>query len=436
MNYIGSQTKMALKNFPFPYHKVPLDLIYAITEIKIAAALAHKKIGELRRDKADSIVRAGNEILKGTHDDQFTTSALQGGAGTSINMNVNEVIALRASELLNRPEIQIHPNDDVNKSQSTNDVNPSALRIVAIRKMSALLNALDDLITTLEQKGKQCASIKKLARTHIQDALPTTLGAEMIAYSEVLKRDRLRIAEAVHYMHDLNLGGTAIGNSISASTAYIKEVYIQLSALTKLPLRKGKNFMSLTGSQSDFYHMSASLIALALDISKIASDIRFLSSGPNGGIGEIALEALQPGSSIMPGKVNPVIPESLNQVYYILSGQHLTIEHACENSHLELGIMFPSIADALISNFDLLTTGTTIFNEKCIKLIKPNRERALQWLESSTAYATLLVPQFGYDLVSSIVKESIEEKKTIREIILKKKLLSAKEFEALIRIKD
>ncbi len=427
--YYGDQTAKSIDNFPFPHHKTYIDLIYAIVEIKQAAAYAHREIGEMEASIADAIIQSCQEILLGGYVDQFVTVGLQGGAGTSINMNVNEVVAARASEILGKP---IHPNDDVNRSQSTNDVNPSALKIVCLRLSAKLLESTDKLIHSLEKKGKEFRRIAKLARTHMQDAVPITLGEEFLSYATIIKRDKQRIEEFQKYLYDLNLGGTAVGNSINASNAYIKSVYFHLQKITGLPVVKATNFMSQTSSQSDFYHLSSLLCALSIDLSKIATDIRFMSSGPRGGIGELRLEPLQKGSSIMPGKVNPVIPESINQVYYFISGKHLTIEHAVEGAHLELGIMFPIIADSIITSLKFLESAVKVFNEKCISILVANEEVCKRYLENSTAYATLFVPKLGYDVVSKIVKEAVKTGKTLREIVIERKFLTQAEFDSII----
>lgn len=419
----GKQTEQSLENFPFPYHKVSLDLIYGVTLVKKAAAIANEKAGGLVSDKAKAIVKACDEILKGKHDDQFVTCALQGGAGTSINMNVNEVIASLSNT---------HQNDDVNMSQSTNDVNPAALKITCITLIGQLLENLDQLINEFETKAKLYKHVIKLGRTHWQDAVPTTMGEEMKSYADVLRSDRKRIVDILKYFYEIGLGGTAIGNSINASKEYIKEVYKQLCQLTNYPIKQSNNFMPQTSSQSDFCHLSAVITILCLDLSKIAGDIRFMASGPKGGIGEIKLQPLQPGSSIMPGKVNPVMPEAINQLYYLVNGKNETIHEAAHDSNLELGNMFPILADSLISMLQLTATGIRLFNEKCIKTMKVDEERCRELLEKSTAYATLLTPVLGYDTVSVLVKEAINENKTIREKILEKKLMTEKEFNKII----
>lgn len=436
--YFGKQTEQALGNFPFATNLVQPELIYAICEIKKAACLANWKIGNLDTSRKQAIIKACDELLSGKFADQFPLPALQGGAGTSINMNVNEVIAERATEILkrNNRDITVHPNDHVNMSQSTNDVNPSALKIACLGAIYELFTSIDSLITAFEKKAVDFADVVKLGRTHLQDAVPTTLGEEFASYAFTIKRGRDRIDRVINqYFYDLNLGGTAIGNSINASSAYIKSVYQELRKITHLPLKPTENFMSQTSSQTDFCLLSQALLLLTLDLSKIASDLRLLASGPKGSIGEITLKELQPGSSIMPGKANPILPEAVNQLYHFVSGCNLTIEQAAHCSQLELANMFPIVADRLLSSLKLARAVFTTFAQKCIIHIKANKERCLALLERSTAYATMLVPKLGYDKVSQLVRETLESGKTFREVVVKSKLMTNSEFDAIVKQK-
>ncbi len=428
--YYGEQTEKAIKNFPFQVYRVHNEFIMALTMIKKAASLANFEAGNFGRSIKDAIVKACDEILTGKMKDQFPLRALQGGAGTSINMNVNEVVAGRATEILERSgrKIVVHPNDHVNCSQSTNDANPSAIKIAAIYLACDLQKTTQLLSEALEKKAVQFKHIPKLARTHLQDAVPTTLGAEFGSYAAIIRWHQEKINRVITYMQELNLGGTAIGNSINASPKYIKAVYRQLNKITGHKFHPAKNLMSQTSSQTDFLAISQAVTALCVDLSKIASDLRLLSSGPLGGIGEITLAELQNGSSIMPGKVNPVLPETVNQLYFLISGNNLTIEHAAAAAQLELGVMFPIIADRLLQSLKLTSEVVEQFVKSCINKIKANPKRCKELLEKSTAYATLLTPILGYDAVSSAVKEAVESGKTLREIIVGKKLLSDKEF--------
>ena len=293
--YFGPQTQQAIVNFPFDLPKVRLELIYGISQIKKAAAKANQLIGDLDEQRSIAIIQACDEILEKKLDEQFMTVSLQGGAGTSINMNINEVVAARATEILkNKGEnISVHPNDHVNKAQSTNDVNPSGLKICCLELMKKLIPELDRLQQSFLKKAREYKNVKKLARTHLQDAIPTTFGEEFSSYASIIKRDKRRIEEAGTYLHELSLGGTAIGNCINASKQYIKAVYKVLNQETGLKLKLAENLMSQTSSQSDFCHLSAALNILGTDLSKIADDLRFMASGPLGGIGEIKLANLQ-----------------------------------------------------------------------------------------------------------------------------------------------
>ncbi len=423
----GPQTKASLENFPFDYHTVMLEFVYAMVQIKRAAAVANLKAGKIDKKVSDKMVFACDEILKGKYDEQFVVSAHHGGAGTSVNMCVNEVVGTLANA---------HPNDHVNSSQSTNDVNPSALKIASIKLSEKLLKSLEYLISVMDLKSREYKDIRKLGRTHIQDAVPTTLGAEFGSYRDILKRDKKRIEDALNYFYELNMGGTAIGNKINAPEKYISEFYKEIRQVTGInKLTPAGNMMSQTSSDSDFCFLSTAINILCLDISKMSIDFRFMASGPKGGIGEISFKELQPGSSIMPGKVNPVIAETMNQTYYIVSGKNLSIHQAAEGSHLELGIMLPVIADSLITILKLVETALRLFADRGIKNIIVNRERCLEHLEKSTAYSTLLTPRLGYDAVSKVVKESVKTGRTMREIIIEKKLLTNEELEKLLVLK-
>lgn len=431
--YFGAQTEKAIKNFPFTFRKTPREFIRAIAEIKKAAVRAHYAARELDKGRADAIAKACDEVIAGKFDDQFVLPAFQGGAGTSNHMNVNEVVAARATEILKK-SLTVHPNDHVNMSHSTNDVMPSALKITAIRLAQQVLESCDLLIAAFKKKAKQCAHIQKLGRTHMQDAVPTTLGDEFAAYSQYIQRGKKRIASARGELLELNLGGSAIGNSINASAKYRAHLYRELRRVTKLKVYPAKNLMSQTSSDSDFVVISQALTALCVDLSKIAGDFRILSSGPKGGFGEVVLPELQPGSSIMPGKVNPVMPEALSQLYYLVSGNNLAIEHAAEGAQLELGVMLPIMTDRLVESLRLSAEMIKLFAEKCVAILIPNEARMKEHLEKSTAYATLLNPVIGYDAAAACVKEAIAAGKTLHEVVIEKKLLTPKEFDRMTRM--
>lgn len=433
--YYGDQTEKALKNFPFDVYKVHKEFIFALVQIKRAAAVANYEAGGISPAIKDAIVRACDDILAGGWKDQFPLRALQGGAGTSTNMNVNEVVASRATEILTKAGMRqaVHPNDHVNRSMSTNDANPSAIKIASIKLTQDLQEVLKRLARTLESKAREFKTVAKLARTHLQDAVPTTLGAEFQSYADIIRWHQEKINRAVVYCQELNFGGTAIGNSVNASPKYIKTVYRELNKITGQKFHPAKNLMSQTSSQTDFLAISQAVTGLALDCSKIASDFRLLASGPRGGLGEISLPELQKGSSIMPGKVNPVLPETVNQLYFLISGNNLTIEHAAHAAQLELGVMFPTIADRLLQTLKLTAQVLDQFTQSCVRGIQANRQRCSELLERSTAYATFLSPKLGYDTVGDIVKQSVKTGRTIRELVLEKNLLSEREFDQIIK---
>lgn len=431
--YYGEQTRKALGNFPFSNGTTRIELIYAIAQIKKASAKANYVSGKLDKDRYLLISKACDELTNGQFDGQFVTSTLQGGAGTSINMNVNEVVAKRAEELCHK-SLKIHPNDHVNLSQSTNDVNPSALRISSLQLLKNLTDSLESLASALITKANKHKKTVKLARTHLQDAVPITIGDEFASYSAILLRDVRRLQRVSKYLLELNLGGTAVGNSLNTSDRYVTNLYKELRVITGLPLRKSANFMSLTSSSSDFCELISLITIACMDLSKIATDIRILSSGPRGGIGEISLEELQAGSSIMPGKVNPILPESVNQLFYTVMGKCITSFQAAEAANLELSVMFPVIAESIISSLKLATSVINAFNKKCVALLTVNEDRCKELLENSTAYATILTPILGYDLVSRVVKEAIADNKDIRSVILEKGLLSPTELSKYIKL--
>jgi len=424
-NYFREQTLHAIENFPFPLPPVHLDLIYAIATVKKATASANGKAGLIPKNIAKRIQQTCDKILLGKYNDQFITCSLQGGAGTSMHMNVNEVIATLA---------KAHPNDHVNKSQSTNDVNPTALKLASLLLSKKLLKNITYLEKIIQQRAKEYKNVQKLARTHFQDAVPTTVGEEFLSYTAIIERDRKRIEKALLQFYEINLGGTAIGNSINAPKEYRKYVYQELQKITGMSFRAAANFMSQTSSQSDFADLSSAITLLFLDLSKIATDIRFMCSGPNGGIGEITLPPLQKGSSIMPGKVNPVIPESINQAYFLILGKDLTIKEAAQHSCLELGIMFPILADSLITSIKVATVATKLFADKCIATLQVNKEKCKELLENSTAYATLLTPILGYDTVTELVQESITTHIPFITLIKQKHLLSDTKLHHILSI--
>ena len=432
--YYGIQTARALENFQISGRSVDYDLIKSILQVKKACCLANQKAGILNQKKAKVILKAIEKILKNSdYINYFPTDTLQGGAYTSLNLNVNEVIANKALEILGEKKGDykiIHPLDDVNKSQSTNDVIPTALRLTCLKLTEELNQVLSGLIKSLRKKGKEFRKILKLGRTHLQDAVPITLGQEFSAWAKICQKNQRYLRQSAKYLLEVNLGGTAIGTKINTNKIYLKET-INLKKISGFAVYMADDLIAATQDQSDFCRLSSALKTLAIALSKIASDLRLMASGPNGGFNEIILPAVQAGSSIMPGKVNPVIPEILNQVCFQVIANDLAIVLACENSQLELCVMVPLIATKIIDSLQVLKNTVDIFTNKCIFGIKVNLEGCRENLERSTVLATALVPALGYEKCTKIAKEAIEKKKSIREIVLKKKLLTEKEFNQL-----
>lgn len=428
--YIGKETKKGQANFPFPGTKFSAVLISAFAEIKEAAALAHIDCQELDAKKGQAIAMAAKEMREGKFLGDFTLPALQGGAGTSLHMNVNEVLANRAEEILKAP---VHPNDDVNLGQSTNDVCPSALKIYAYRAGLEVCAELQSLALSFKTLANKYGKIRRLARTHLQDAVPTSYKATFLAYFSIINRASKRIRLFLPALLELNLGGTAIGNSVNASQKFQSRLYLELRRISGLKVKPMSNLAAGTQSGSDFLVLSALLTAGLADIYKISNDLRILASGPLGGLGEISFTELQSGSSIMPGKVNPVMMEALGQLYSHVSGNHLAIEHAVAGANLELSHLWPVIADRLTQSLSLTSSVISKVRESSLDTLIVNQHRAEEWLNASTAYATCLTPILGYETVAQIVKQAILEKKSFKDLLIEKKLMTTEAFESYIK---
>ena len=425
--YSGINTARALENFDLNSKTVNLNLIKEIALIKKAAAMTNKKLNLLAPEKADVIIKASEEIIEGKFDGEFKISAFQGGAGTSTNMNVNEVIANRAIELLdgNKGDYDLlHPLNHVNMSQSTNDVYPSALRIAAIRLIRKLSNSLSSLQEALQMKENEFSDIIKLGRTQLMDALPMTAGQSFGAYSKAIERDRWRIYKVEERLRQINLGGTAIGTGLNATNKYVFMLTDIIQDLTGLGIARSDYPMDITQNCDIFVETSGLLKSCSVNLLKISNDLRLLNSGPCGGIGEIILPKMQAGSTIMPGKVNPVIPEMVAQVSLRVIANDSAITMASSMGQLELNAFTPLIAECLLESLELLDRSVLIFKEKCIYGLEMNKDRCLENLEKSLVSATALVPYIGYDKASSISKNALATGKTIREILLEEQILS------------
>ena len=434
--YYGIQTERARTNFPVSginesaYPKV----IHAVACIKKAAAMANHQIGRLDAETAKAIGRAAEEILEGKMDDQFPVDIFQGGGGTSLNMNVNEVIANRANEWLTGEKgyTSVHPNTHVNMAQSTNDVIPSAIHIACYDYIEDLIPILEQLERILERKIKEFEHVVKIGRTCLQDAVPITLGQEFSGYKGFVERNILELREVQKHCLSLPLGGTAIGTGIGVYPGYVEAVYEHLSSITGVPFHQDRNLFD--GMQNgDFYlKVSAALRGLASGLSKMASDLRLLSSGPRAGLSEISLPAVQPGSSIMPGKINPVIPEMVMQICFQVYGNDTAIMLAADRGELDLNVWEPLIIKNLSESFEWLTNGIRIFIEKCIKDIKANEKICEENARSSLALSTVIAALFGYEKASGLAKEAYIKGSTIKEIAVEKGILSEQEAHLLL----
>jgi aspartate ammonia-lyase len=435
--YYGVQTARAVENFPISGLRAPSDLVTATILVKKAAAEANATLGRLKRDIADAICAAADEILAGKLRDQFVVDVYQAGAGTSHNMNANEVLANRAGERLGEPRgtySRVHPNDHVNMGQSTNDVFPTATRLALLLGTAPLVAAARALADSLARKAVEFAGVLKTGRTHLQDAVPITLGQEFSGYSECVRRGADDVAAASRQLHELNIGATAVGTGLNAGDDYRRLVVANLARYTHLPLTPAVNLFRVTQSMGDVLAYSSAMRRLAVEISKIASDFRLLSMGPRAGLSEIALPAVQPGSSIMPGKVNPSVPEMVNQVCFQVMGCDATIAIACEAGQLELNVMMPVIAWNALHASTILRESTKVFRLRCTDGITANDARARELLDRSTAAATALSPYIGYAATAEIAKESVKTGKSIRDLVLERKLLDASRLDEILSV--
>ena len=431
----GVQTLRAVQNFPISGLKPLAAFVDAVIWIKKAAALTHRETGRLEARLADAIVKAADEVLGGRHRDQFVVDVYQAGAGTSHNMNCNEVLANRANELLGgkRGEYKpVHPNDHVNMAQSTNDVIPTAIRLAALARLGPLLASLETLAAALEAKGREFDGIVKSGRTHLQDATPIRLGQEFSAYAHTVRRNAARVTRAADDLRELGIGGTAVGTGLNAEPRYPELMVRHLEAATGLKLRVGQDRVQLMQSMGDAAAFSAALRTLAVDLNKIANDLRLLASGPRTGFAEVMLPAVQPGSSIMPGKVNPSIAEMVNQVCYQVMGNDQTVALAAEAGQLELNVMMPVIAHNLVFAVEILTAATAVLAERCVAGITADAAMCAHWLERSPALVTAVAPKIGYAEAAKLAKESLAQGLTVRQLIEQKGVLKGKELDDVL----
>ncbi|MDR0826395.1 MAG: aspartate ammonia-lyase [Desulfovibrio sp.] len=404
----GLQSARAGENFDLAYKKTSLHLIYAMAKVKKAAALTYVHLGAVREGLYQAIAVACDQVLAGRADAMFVVDALQGGAGTSTHMNVNEVLANLALQELGKKPGQyefVHPLDDVNRGQSTNDVYPTALRIAAIELLRTLSEACADLQQALQEKENSFAEIEKLGRTELMDAVPVTLGGEFGAYAQAMGRDRWRLYKIEERLRQVNLGGTAVGLADNAERRYRFGVIEELRTITGIGLSLAEYPMDITQNNDVFVEVSGLLKALAVNLMKIAGDLRLMNSGPHGALGEIRLAPVQVGSTIMPGKINPVIPEMVIQAAMKVMANDQAITMAAAHGEFELNAFLPLIADALLENLSILGRAVRLFREKCIVPLEANRERCAMFLRNSYAFATAYVPKLGHETVRRIIEE-------------------------------
>ena len=434
----GVQTLRAAENFPISGLRPLPAFVDAVVWIKRSAALTHKETGRLEAKLADAIVQAADEVLSGKHRDQFIVDVYQAGAGTSHNMNCNEVLANRANEILGQPRgsySPVHPNDHVNMAQSTNDVIPTAMRLATLATLSGLLGSLDALGDALLEKGHQFDGVIKSGRTHLQDATPIRLGQEFAAYGRTVLRHREKLAQAADWLRSLGIGGTAVGTGLNAEPEYPGLMVKHLRAVTGLDLKVGEDRVQLMQSMGDIATFSGALRAWALDLNKIANDIRLLASGPRTGLAEILLPAVQPGSSIMPGRVNPSIAEMVNQVCFQVLGLDTTVAMAAEAGQLELNVMMPVMTHNVVFAMTLLTNAAHVFADRCIRGIEADEAQCAHWLERSPALVTALAPKLGYAESAKLAKEAVASGLTVKELVVKKGLLKGKELEEVLDLR-
>jgi len=435
--YYGIQTARAVENFPISGLRAPSELVTATVLIKQAAAQANVSLERLDARIGDAIVRAADEVLGGALRDQFVVDVYQAGAGTSHNMNVNEALANRAAELLGGSRgvyDLVHPNDHVNMSQSTNDVFPTATRLALLMMHGALVEAARALAAALARKADAFGAVIKVGRTHLQDAVPITVGQELGGFADGIGRAADELDHAAKGLHELNLGATAVGTGLNAGEEYAARAIRNLSRYTGLSLKPAANRFRVTQSMGDVVTYSGAMRRLAVELGKIASDLRLLSMGPRAGLGELLLPAVQPGSSIMPGKVNPSIPEMVNQVCYQVMGCDVTIGAAGEAGQLELNVMMPVIAWNAIHMSTILREAMTALRVRCVDGLEVDEARCRELLDRSTAAATALSPYLGYAQTAEIAKESVKTGKSIRQIVLERGLMDDKQLERILSV--
>src|SRR5579875_1216799 len=437
--YYGIHTKRASENFKFSDYKFQREFIRALAIVKLAAARANAKLGLIDPRMANAIEKAALEVIEGKFDDQFIVDIFQTGSGTSTNMNANEVIASRANEILGGKrgdKLPVHPNDHVNKCQSTNDVIPTTIHIASLELVTKLLiPSVEHLLKTLQEKSEEFKDIIRAARTHLQDAVPITLGQNFSAYASMIAHDQEEIKKAAERLKELALGGTAAGTGLNVHPDFAKLAIEEINKFTGLDFRPARNKFEGLQSMNSVLTLSSALRSLATSLLKIGNDLRLLNSGPNTGFAEIDLPALQPGSSIMPAKVNPVIPEAVTMAAVKIIGDDATLANAAQYSFLELHMMLPLIGFIIIEEIKLAANASKEFADKCIRGVKPNVEKCRRYAESSLMVVTAIAPKVGYDKAAMIAKKAMATGKTIKEILLEEGIMKAEEIDKILYLK-
>ncbi|MCM3092458.1 MULTISPECIES: class II fumarate hydratase [unclassified Cytobacillus] len=431
--YWGAQTQRSKDNFKIGIEKMPMEVIYAFAKVKRSAAVVNNRLGKLSHDKMEAITRACDEVLNHKFDSHFPLAVWQTGSGTQSNMNVNEVVARRANEWLEEKGIRdtkVHPNDDVNMSQSSNDTFPTAMHIAAYTEAEEkLLPSLKEMIKTVKSKEEAFKTIVKIGRTHLQDATPLTLGQEISGWRAMLEKNEKMLIGAKQYLLDLAIGGTAVGTGINADKSFGTEMANEISRLTGYPFRSSENKFQALTSHNEIVHFHGTLKGLAADLMKIANDIRWLASGPRSGIGELSIPANEPGSSIMPGKVNPTQSEALTMVVCQVFGNDASIGFAASQGNFELNVFKPVIIYNLLQSIRILADGMASFNEKCMMGLEANKEVINGHVERSLMLVTALNPHIGYEKAAEIAKLAFRENSTLKEAALKTGYITEEQYE-------
>ena len=437
--YYGVQTTRAISNFKITGQKIDPDFVQAYAKVKKATVMANMSTGRMPKEVGEPLIQAADEIIAGKLLDQFPVDPIQGGAGTSVNMNVNEVLCNRALEIIGKPKGSydiISPNNHANMAQSTNDTFPTSIKVCLSYKSKKLTASLERLASELDKKGEEFKDILKMGRTHLQDAVPITLGQEMHSYASAVRRGIDRINHAIDSIHVVNMGGTAVGTGLNAEPAYITKVAETLSEVTGEKYVTADNIIDATNNTDGFSDVSSAMKTTALVLIKMANDFRLMASGPRCGLNELKLPMRQPGSSIMPGKVNPVIAEVLDQACYQVVANDIAVSLGVENGQFELNVMEPVISFNLFNSMKYMTNAVDTFVDKLLLDLQPNKEQCQEWLDKSVGIVTAMLPHIGYENSAMIAKEAYNTGRPVREVILEKGLISKEQMEKILQPKE